>query len=195
MTHRSIALSFLGLFLAFGTASAATYDVDVQHSTVGFKIKHLLSNTQGQFTRFSGVVNYEPGQPASWSAEGTIETASIDTNVEKRDEHLRSADFFEADKYPTISFKTVKVLESTDTTAKIEGILTMHGVEKPVVLDVTIHGIAADPWGNTRIGFTAETRINRKDFGLGWNKALETGGVLVGEEVVITLEIEGIQKA
>jgi polyisoprenoid-binding protein YceI len=171
---------------------AANYAVDVDHTSVSFKIRHILSNVQGHFRQFEGTIAYEPGKPETWSAEGVIQAASIDTNVEPRDKHLRSADFFEVEKYPTISFKTVKVIEASDAAAKLEGLLTLHGVEKPVVLDVEIHGVAKDPWGNTRASFTVTTLLNRKDFGLTWNKTLETGQLLVGEEVKITLEVEGI---
>jgi polyisoprenoid-binding protein YceI len=171
---------------------AANYAVDVDHTSVSFKIRHILSNVQGHFRQFEGTIAYEPGKPETWSAEGVIQAASIDTNVEPRDKHLRSADFFEVEKYPTISFKTVKVIEASDAAAKLEGLLTMHGIEKPVVLDVEIHGVAKDPWGNTRASFTVTTLLNRKDFGLTWNKTLETGQLLVGEEVKITLEVEGI---
>ncbi|MBI4431861.1 MAG: polyisoprenoid-binding protein [Candidatus Omnitrophica bacterium] len=173
---------------------AATYKVDPAHSTVSFKIRHLFSQVQGQFNEFEGVIEYEPGKPETWKASGAIQTASIDTNVAKRDEHLRTADFFDAAKYPTITFKSVKFTDATDKGAKMEGLLSMHGVEKAVVLDVQAHGVGKDPWGNVRAGFSATTTINRKDFGLTWNETLETGQFLVGEEVVINLEIEGIEQ-
>ncbi|HXV18698.1 MAG TPA: YceI family protein [Candidatus Omnitrophota bacterium] len=183
---------FLAFALSSAPVSAATYKVDTDHSTVSFKIRHILSNTQGTFRQFEGVFDFEPGKPDTWKASGVIQAGSIDTNVPERDKHLRSADFFDVEKFPVLDFTMTKVLESTDTTAKVEGTLTLHGVEKPIVLDVEIHGVAKDPWGNTRASFTATTTINRKDFGLTWNKALEAGQLLVGEEVKITLEIEGI---
>ena len=173
---------------------AATYAVDVDHSSVSFKIKHLLSKTQGQFKKFEGTVSYEPGKPESWNAAGTIQIASIDTNVPERDKHLQSPDFFDVAQFPTIEFKTTGVKEATETGAKVEGMLKMHGVEKPVILDVTIGGVATDPWGNTRAAFSATTKINRKDFGMVYNQNLDKGGLLLGEEVGISLEIEGIQK-
>lgn len=194
----SIAVFFIGIFAA-GSAFAATYKVDPDHSTVSFKIRHLFSNVQGTFNKFEGTIDYEPGKPDGWKTGGTIDVASINTNVEQRDKHLRSADFFDAAKYPAITFKSGAVKEATAASlpagqagAKIEGVLTMHGVEKPVVLDVTIHGVGKDPWGNVRAGFTAVTKINRKEFGLNWNETLETGQLLVGEEVMITIEAEGI---
>lgn len=171
---------------------AATYAVDLDHTSVSFKIRHILSNVQGSFRQFEGSVAYEPGKPETWSAQGVIQAASIDTNVEPRDKHLRSADFLDVEKYPTLSFKTTKVLEASETAAKLEGLMTLHGVEKPIVLEVEIHGVAKDPWGNTRASFTVTTSLNRKDYGLTWNKTLEAGQLLVGEEVKITLEVEGI---
>ncbi len=187
---------FLGILLAVffpaSPAFAATYQIDPDHSTVNFKIRHLLSNVRGSFDQFEGKFDYEPGKPESWSAEATIQATSINTNVKQRDDHLRSGDFFEVAKYPTLTFKSEKVTDATETTAKLHGVLSLHGVEKPVVLDLEIHGVANDPWGNTRAGFTATTKINRKDFGLAWNQALEKGQLLVGEDVEITLEVEGL---
>ena len=149
---------------------------------------------QGTFNEFQGSFDYEPAHPETWKAEATIQAASIDTRVEKRDNHLRTADFFDVEKYPTITFKSMEVTDVTEETAKVHGLLNMHGVEKPVVLDLQVHGVGKDPWGNTRSGFTASTKVNRKDFGLDWNQLLETGQVLVGEEVFITIEAEGLLK-
>ena len=186
----------LALMLVSGgmTAEATTYTIDRDHSTVSFKIRHLFSKVQGLFKEFEGTVDYTPGSPETWKAAATIQAASIDTGVGKRDQHLRSADFFDAEKYPAIAFVSTQVTDVTPESAKLHGTLTLHGVEKPVVLDLQIHGEGKDPWGNVRSGFTATTTINRKDFGLTWNQALETGQLLVGEEVPITLEIEGLAK-
>jgi len=177
------------------SAFAATYNLDVKHTAVSFKIRHLLSNVQGTFNEFEGQFEYEPGKPETWKAEAAIQTASIDTRLKERDNHLRSADFFDAEKYPTLTFKSTEVTSATATAAVVKGILTIHGVEKPVALDLKIHGVAKDPWGNTRSGFTATAKINRKDFGIEWNKALDTGGLLLGDEVEITIEVEGILAA
>ncbi len=180
----------------FSTAVfAAEYKIDADHSTVGFKVKHLFSKVQGQFKKFEGTFSYDPADLTQWKAEATIDAASIDTNVEKRDNHLRSKDFFEVEKYPTITFKSTGAHDLSGDKAKVDGLLTIHGVEKPVTLDVEIHGEGADPWGNTRLGMTATTTINRKDFGLAWNQLLESGKVLVGEEVEIVLELEGLKQA
>lgn len=175
-------------------AGATTYAIDPDHSTVGFKIRHLFSNVQGAFDEIEGSVTYVPGHPDQWSAAVTIQAASINTRVEKRDHHLRSKDFFDVTAYPTITFTSTGVSEVTATGAKLHGLLTIHGVERPVVLDVAIHGEGKDPWGNVRSGFTATTRIDRKEFGLTWNEVLETGQLLVGEDVDVTLEVEGIAK-
>lgn len=192
MRFKSMLFAVLGLALAITPVHAAAYKVDADHSSVSFKIKHLFSNVQGNFKKFEGTIDYEPGKPETWKAEGKIDAASINTHHEKRDEHLRSADFFDTAQFPDITFQTTKVTDASGNTAKLEGLLTMHGVEKPIVLDVTIHGVGKDPWGNVRAGFTAVTKINRKDFGINWNQALDTGGLLLGEETEITLEIEAI---
>jgi len=186
--------SFCLLTLFVLPASAATYTIDADHSSVTFKIRHLFSKTNGQFKQFEGTVDYEPGKPETWKTQAVIQAASIDTNVEQRDKHLRSADFFDVEKFPTLTFTSTKVTDVTPEGAKLRGDLTMHGVTQPVVMDLAIHGVGKDPWGNTRAGFTATTKVDRKDFGLTWNKAVETGGLLVGDEVEITLEIEGLSK-
>jgi len=189
----AIALSFMVILMS-QTAFAANYDIDLDHSTVGFKIKHLLSNVRGTFDDFSGSFVYEPGKPETWKVEAVIQSKSINTNVEGRDKHLRGPDFFDVEKYPEILFKSTNVSLVDEQHAKIEGILTMHGVEKTVTLDVEIHGVAADPWGNVRSAFTATTTLNRKDFGIIYNQTLESGNLLLGENVDLTIEIEGLQK-
>lgn len=187
-------ITLLGFSLLFFSANAfaANYSIDPDHSTVSFKIRHLFSKVQGQFNRFEGSFAYDPEKPETWKAEAVIQAASINTNVEKRDDHLRSADFFDVEKFPTLSFKSTGVTGVTPAGAQLNGLLTIHGVEKPVTLDLEIHGVGEDPWGNVRGGFTATAKLNRKDFGLDWNKLLEAGQALVGEEVEVTLEIEGI---
>ncbi len=175
------------------TANSTTYKIDADHTNVGFKIRHLFSNVSGNFTEFEGTVDYDPKNPSAWKTSAVIHAASINTNVAGRDKHLRSSDFFDVEKYPAIMFKSTGVENATETSTKLKGDLTIHGVTKPVMLDLQIHGVGKDPWGNTRAGFTATTKINRKDFGLTWNKTLETGGVLVGDDVDITLEVEAVQ--
>ncbi|MDP3702962.1 MAG: YceI family protein [Candidatus Omnitrophota bacterium] len=173
-------------------AGATTYAIDKDHTTVGFKIRHLFSNVQGSFNQFDGNFTYVPGTPEQWTVTATIQASSIDTNVEKRDQHLRSKDFFDVEQFSTIEFASTEVTDATPSSAKLHGLLTIHGVQKPVVLDLALHGEGKDPWGNVRSGFTAKTSINRKDYGLAWNQTLETGRLLVGEEVEIVLEVEGL---
>lgn len=186
----------VGLFICGVVAApsvwAATYAIDPDHSAVSFKIRHLFSYVQGSFNAFEGSLTYVPGEPSQWTVKATIQAASIDTNVEKRDQHLRSKDFFDVEQNPTIEFVSTNVTDATATSAKLHGLLTIHGVQKPVVLDLALHGEGKDPWGNVRSGFTAKTTINRKDYGLTWNQTLETGQLLVGEEVEVTLEVEGV---
>jgi polyisoprenoid-binding protein YceI len=176
-------------------ASAAVWTIDTDHSNVGFKVRHLMvSNVKGSFDKHTGTVDINDKDITKSKVEVVIDTNSINTNVQKRDEHLRSPDFFDVAKFPTMTFVSKKVAKAGKDKLKVTGDLTLHGVTREVVLDVeAISKESKDPWGNLRRGTTASTKINRKDFGLVWNKALETGGVAVGEEVTITLEIEMIK--
>ena len=176
-------------------SSASTWQIDPDHSNLGFKVKHLMvSNVKGSFEKHSGTVEINDKDITKSRVEVTIDTSSINTNVQKRDEHLRSADFFDVAKYPVMTFVSKKVTKAGKDKLKVTGDLTLHGVTREVTLDVEgPTKESKDPWGNFRRGATATTKINRKDFGLNWNKALETGGVLVGEEVAITLEIEMVK--
>jgi polyisoprenoid-binding protein YceI len=177
-------------------ALASTWNIDPEHSNVGFKIKHLMvSNVNGNFNKYTGVIEIDDKDITKSTVQVTIDTNSINTNVQKRDEHLRSADFFDVAKYPTMTFVSKKVAKAGKDKLKVTGDLTLHGVTKEVVLDVEGPSVESkDPWGNIRKGATATTKINRKDFGLVWNAALETGGVVVGDDVNIILEIEMIKK-
>ncbi|MRR35832.1 polyisoprenoid-binding protein [bacterium] len=177
-------------------AFASTWTIDPDHSNVGFKVRHLMvSNVKGSFDKHSGTVEIDDKDITKSAVNVSIDTNSINTNVQKRDEHLRSADFFDVAKYPTMTFVSKKVAKAGKDKLKVTGDLTLHGVTKQVVLDVEgPTKESKDPWGNIRKGATATTKINRKDFGLVWNAALETGGVAVGEEIAITLEIEMIKK-
>jgi polyisoprenoid-binding protein YceI len=197
MTMKRIIATIVATFtlaLPF-VAAAATWNIDPDHSNLGFSVKHLMvSNVKGSFQKHSGVVDINDKDITKSKVEVSIDTASIATGVQKRDEHLKSADFFDVAKYPTMTFVSKKVARAGKDKLKVTGDLTLHGVTKEVVLAVDGPSQEArDPWGNTRKGATATTKINRKDFGLTWNKALETGGVVVGEEVTITLEIEMIK--
>jgi polyisoprenoid-binding protein YceI len=170
------------------------WNIDGSHSTAEFSVRHLMiTNVKGRFGTLSGTVDYDVEKPEASQIDVTIDATSIDTRDEKRDAHLRSPDFFDAEKFPTITFKSTSV-EKTDDGFAATGDLTIHGVTKPVTLEV--EGPSApskDPWGNTRIGASATAKINRKDFGLNWNAALETGGVLVGEQVKISIEVSLVQ--
>ena len=189
---RFLIFAFLGVFLLNPLLFAATYKIDPDHTSVSFKIKHILSFVQGNFKQFEGSFAYDPEKPDAWKAGATIQTKSIDTNVVQRDNHLRSPDFFDVEKFPTLTFVSNGVTDVTPTHANLHGLLTLHGVQKPVVLSLDIHGVAKDPWGNVRASFTATTTLNRKDFGLTWNQVLESGQFLVGDEAMITLEVEGL---
>lgn len=189
---RTVTALTLGCTLAV-PAMATTFQVDPAHTTVGFSVRHLFTSVQGRFDTFTGAITFDPAAPAATRVEGSIQAKSINTNNEKRDTHLRSGDFFDVEKFPAISFKStgVRDVNLEKNSAKLDGILTIRDQSKPVVLDVAFLGRGKDPWGNDKGGFTATTTINRKDFGLAWNETLETGGVLVGDEVTITINAEG----
>lgn len=194
MKMKGSMLAVLALTVLAVGAKAETYDIDPTHSSVEFRVRHLIGKVQGKFMKFNGSFDYDAKNPKAWSAQAEIDPASIDTGVDKRDAHLRGADFFDVEKHPTMTFKSVKVSGKKGEPTKMTGDLTMHGVTLPVELDLTFNGVAKDPWGNTRAGFTARGTLSRKAFGLTWNKTLETGGVMVGDEIAITLEVEGIAK-
>jgi len=164
------------------------WNVDASHSEVGFTARHLMvSKVRGQFKDFAAVVTL--AQPFEQSSvEATVQMASVDTNSADRDTHVKSGDFFDVDNHPVMTFKSTKVSDHS-----LEGLLTIKGVSKPVSFDLDFGGVSADPWGGTRAGFEATTEINRKDFGLSWNVAIEGGGVLVGEKVKITLDVQLVQ--
>ncbi|OGH56241.1 MAG: hypothetical protein A3G34_06030 [Candidatus Lindowbacteria bacterium RIFCSPLOWO2_12_FULL_62_27] len=182
------------LFMVTG-GWASEYEIDASHSAVMFKVKHLgISTVTGRFEKFSGSFDFDTADIPASKASAVIEVAGINTGVEKRDEHLRSADFFHADSYPQMAFVSKEVTRAEGEGFQIAGDLTLHGVTRPVTLDVEIGGMVTDMSGKDRAAFTATTSIHRKDFGLTWSKMLETGGLVVGETVRIILEIEGIRK-
>ena len=172
-------------------SQAVAYTIDPTHSTAGFKVRHLMvANVKGEFSGVTGTVVYDAANPANSRVEARIDATTIHTRDEQRDGHLKSADFLDVEKYPAITFVSKKIAGS-DGEWKVTGDLTIHGVTKEVALDVEGPAPEAkDPWGNVKTGASATTKINRKDFGLVWNVALETGGVLVGEEISLTLEVE-----
>ena len=178
-------------------AGAETYRVDPAHTSVLFRIRHLFTTVTGRFERFDGTIDYDEKAPRKARVSGTIDAATINTNVEKRDNHLRSADFFDVEKYPKITFESSGVtdIDASGHKGKMNGTLTMHGVSRPVILDVSFLGKGKDPGGKERAGFHATTTVNRKDFGLTWNKALESGGLLVGDDVTIELDVEAVRES
>jgi polyisoprenoid-binding protein YceI len=172
-----------------------TFELDPTHSHVGFSVRHMMvSRVRGRFTSFSGHVTVAD-DPVMSSVEVTIDVASIDTRDETRDGHLRSPDFFDAEKYDTITYRSQSVTAAAPGKYRVRGDLTIRDVTRPVELDVTYEGVAQDPWGNQRFGLTATAEIDREDFGLTWNQPLETGGVLVGKAVKIEIEAEAVRQA
>ncbi|HUB08641.1 MAG TPA: YceI family protein [Myxococcales bacterium] len=171
--------------------AAETWEFDVVHSSINFWVRHLMvSKVRGRFTRWTGKLSLDEQNPAGSSVEAQIEADSIDTREEQRDAHLRSPDFLDVAKFPQLTFRSRSVQKAGDGRYTVQGELTLHGVTKPVTLAVEHGGRARDPWGGERTGFSAHTSLDRKDFGLGWNKAIEAGGVMVGEKVEIDIEIE-----
>lgn len=171
------------------------WKIDPAHAVAEFKVKHMMiSNVKGYFAKVSGVLTLDEADLANSHVEATIDATSIETRDPQRDAHLKSADFLDVEQYPTLTFKSGHIRRIHDGELAVEGDLTIHGVTRKV--GFTVEGPTSptkDPWGNTRLGISASTKINRKDFGLTWNAALETGGILVGEEVTITLEVEFVK--
>jgi polyisoprenoid-binding protein YceI len=192
-TTLTLALALAGISAA--SAAPATYDIDSSHSSAQFSVRHLMiSNVRGEFTHVSGQIVYDPANLAATKISASIDVGTISTREPKRDAHLKSPDFFDTARYPKIVFESKQVWKSGGK-LQVKGDLAMHGVTKEVVLSVD--GPAPeqkDPWGNLRLGATATTRINRKEWGLTWNQALETGGVAVGEEVTITIDLEAVKQ-
>lgn len=177
------------------TSAVTTWKIDPAHSSAEFKVKHMMiSNVKGSFTGINGVLTLDESDPTRSSVEATVPVATLSTGDEQRDGHLKSADFFDAEKFPTFTFKSTEVGRTAPGEHAVVGELTLHGVTKTVSFAVDGPSEAGkDPWGNTRVGLSATTRINRKDFGLTWNATLEAGGVLVGEDVTLSLEIQFVK--
>jgi polyisoprenoid-binding protein YceI len=166
--------------------------IDAEHSSVTFKVRHLFSKVNGQFRSFEGTLDFHPTDASKSRLVVTIQAASIDTNAAARDADLKSARFFDVAKFPTLVFTSTTVTGNGPNRAAIRGVLNMHGVSKEVVLDAEFLGAGKDPWGNLRYSFHGETKINRKDFGMAWNQVIEAGGVMVGDDVEIVLDIEAV---
>jgi polyisoprenoid-binding protein YceI len=171
-----------------------SWNIDISHSQIMFTVRHMMiSKVRGSFEKFSGAVNLDPQQPSNTTVDIQIETASINTRDPQRDGHLRSPDFFNSEQYPVMAFKSKQVQVTGDNSAKLVGDLTIRSVTREVTLEVEYTGSAKSPWGTTSVGFTGATRINRKDWDLTWNKALETGGMLVSDEIDISIELELVE--
>ena len=177
--------------------TVTTWNLDPAHSAAEFKVKHMMiSNVKGKFSGLSGTLKLDETDYTHSTVEASIPVSSINTGDEKRDGHLKSADFFDAEKFPAMTFKSTNIDSRGGADYDVTGDLTIRGVSKSVTLSLEDVSVPSkDPWGNLRIGLSGTTKINRKDFDLGWNSALETGGVLVGEEVTITLDIEFVKAA
>jgi len=186
-----LALTFAAASLP-GVCWAKTYTVDPDHSSVTFRVRHLFTEVEGRFRQFKGTIVFDPATPETAKVQGTIAPTSVDTDVKQRDDDLRSSNFFDVAKFPEMSFESTQITDvnKADNSGKVHGNLTMHGVTKPVVLDAKFNGEAKDPWGNNKAGFHAEGKIDRRDWGLSWNKALEAGNVLVGNDVTIRIDAE-----
>jgi polyisoprenoid-binding protein YceI len=177
------------------SAATGTWAIDPSHTTLGFSARHaMVAKVRGSFSDFAGSFTINGDNVADSTAELTIQTASIDTKSSDRDAHLTSADFLDVENFPTITFASTKAATSGDRIV-VTGDLTIHGVTKPVEIVYELVGISQDPWGNTRIGFEGSTKLSRKEFGLIWNAALETGGVLVGDDITLTLDVEATKSA
>ncbi len=173
-------------FLAVSAASAETYKLDPAHTEISFRIRHIVTKVRGRFTKFDGRFDYVPGKPESWKAQATIDPASINTDNERRDKHLKSPDFFDVEKCPKMEFVSGKVHDVQGETAKVDGMLTMRCQAHPVTLDVEM----TEPMG-AEIGAEAKTKVNRKDWGIVWNRTLDKGGTMLGDDVEITISVAG----
>src|SRR6185436_19081144 len=175
--------------------TTSTWEIDPAHSSIQFGVRHLMISTvKGRFPKFTATAVADEKEPTRAIVEASIDAASIDTGEAKRDEHLRGPDFFDVAKYPTITFKSTKIEPAGDHRYKLHGDLTMHGVTKPVVLDVEATQQVKGMRGETRAGARATTKVNRKDFGINWSKTMDGGGVVVGDDVDVTIEVEGVKK-
>jgi polyisoprenoid-binding protein YceI len=177
--------------------STIVYQIDPAHSAAQFKVRHMMiANVKGEFTKVSGTVTYDPSDPSAAQIQATVDASSISTRDEQRDGHLKSADFFDVAKFPSITFQSKEVVPVGSDSFEAVGDLTIRGVTQPVALTVEeVTPEAKDPWGNMRRGATAKTKIRRKDFGLNWNVTLEAGGFLVGDDIEITIDVELIRQA
>ena len=184
-----------GLVAASPALAGETYTSDKVHSEAGFQVRHLgISNVRGHFDDFEATIDVDRAKPEASSVEFSIKTASVNTENADRDKDLRSAGFFEVEKYPTLTFKSSKIVSKGKDAYDVTGTLTMHGVSKVITIPVTHLGFAKDPWGNEKAGFEITTTLNRKDYGLSWHKVMDNGGLVVSDEVKVTINLETVKK-
>ena len=195
MKFRVFIFSALAVVMAAGAVfSADTYSIDMSHSYAGFSVRHLvITNVKGNFNNFSGEITFDENDMSKSSANVTIDVASINTYNTDRDKHLRSADFFDVEKYPEMTFVSTGVKKDGDDMI-LDGKLTMHGVTREISIPFEFLGKVTDPWGNERIAFEGKTKLSRKDYGMTWSQTIETGGLVVGDEIKIELQIEAVKK-
>jgi polyisoprenoid-binding protein YceI len=174
------------------TTATRTYKIDKAHSEATFQVRYLLTKVRGRFSDFDGTIQFDEANPEKSTIDVTIQAASIDTNEADRDKHLRSGDFFSVEEFNSITFKSKRITKRSADTYDMVGDLTMHGVTKELTLPVTHLGAGKDPWGRDKIGFETEVTLNRKDFGLSWNTALEAGGFLIGDDVKVSVSVQGV---
>ena len=192
MTHR-YPLYFLSALLSLLPLSAETYKIDATHSVVGFEIRHLLTKVRGGFSDFAGMIQFDPAKPEASSVNVTIQAASIDTNHDKRDEDLRSDSFFDVETYPAITFESSAVVKTGDNAYDVKGTFRMHGVSKEITLPVGFLGAITDNRGNHKVGFEAAASVDRKHYGIVWNRAIEGGGLVLGDDVEISINIQAVK--
>ena len=175
--------------------AATTWNIDTSHSAIHFSVRHMVvSKTRGRFTKFNGQIQFDPDDAAKSSVNVEIEPASIDSADATRDGHLRSADFFDVEKFPKATFKSTRIVDLPGDEYEVTGDLTIRGTTRPVTFKAVFEGSAKDPWGGERAGFSATGKIKRSEFGLTWNQVLETGGFVVGDEVKVSLEVEAVKQ-
>lgn len=175
------------------TERAQTYVIDKTHSDVSFQVRHLVTKVRGRFADFDAEIRAVPEAPEESSVRFTIRSASVDTDLPDRDQHLRSAEFFDADKHPEITFVSSRIRSAGDDRYDVTGLLTLRGVAREMTLPVSFLGFVSDPWGNEKAGFETEVVLNRKDFGMVWNAALDNGGVVLGDKVTVSIALEAVR--
>jgi polyisoprenoid-binding protein YceI len=185
----------LAVLPGLALADSETFTLDGVHSQVGFKVRHFVSKVNGRFAEYEGAVNIDRAKPEASSVDVTIKTASITTDNARRDDHLRSPDFFDAAKYPTITFKSTKIVAKGNNAYDVTGNFTLHGVTKEITVPVSFMGFIKDPRGGEKAGFEASTVINRKDYGIVWNQTLDAGGTVLGDDVTVDLNFEANKKS